>query len=158
MSALEPHLLIGVGNGFRRDDAAGLEVARRVRRAGLPQVAVLERDGDPASLIDAWSTADAVVVVDAVSSGSPPGTLHRFKVGDAALPASFARPSTHAFGIAEAVELGRALGRLPDRLTVHGIEGEDFGLGEGLTDSVARAVGRLNAEIRDELSAVGDPR
>ena len=43
-------------------------------------------------------------------------------------PASF-RSSTHAFGVGDAVELARALGRLPRRVVVYGVEGADFAAG-----------------------------
>lgn len=143
--------LIGVGNRMRRDDAAGLEVARRLRRASPPGVNVLEREGEPASLLEAWAGAEEALLIDAVSSGGEPGTLHRFEVGDEPLPAELFRPSTHAMGVAEAVELGRELGRLPGRLAVYGIEGMSFEVGEGLTESVQLAVDRLVGELYVEL-------
>jgi hydrogenase maturation protease len=143
--------LIGIGNHFRSDDAAGLEVARRLRLANPPGVTVLEQEGEPASLIEAWSSADEVLIVDGVSSSSAPGTLHRFDVTDEPLPAELFRPSTHALGVAEAVELARELGRLPRRLAVYGIEGESFEAGEGLTPAVQAAVEQLVAELYEEL-------
>ena len=143
--------LIGIGNQFRRDDGAGLEVARRLRLAQPAGVKVLEQEGEPASLLEAWISADEVLVVDGVSSGSPPGTLHRFEVGDQPLPAELFRPSTHALGLAEAVELARELDRLPGRLAVYGIEGESFEPGEGLTPLVQAALEQLVAELFEEL-------
>lgn len=150
--------LIGIGNRFRRDDAAGLEVARRLRLAAPPGVAVMEQEGEPASLLEAWSGADEALLIDGVSSGAEPGTLHRFVVGEQALPAELFRPSTHALGVAEAVELGRELGRLPGRLSVYGIEGASFEVGEGLSEAVQLAVDRLVAELYEELGgrALGD--
>ena len=143
--------LIGIGNRFRRDDAAGLEVARRLRLARPSGVVVIEQEGEPASLLEAWSTADEALVVDGVSSGAEPGTLHRFEVSDDPLPVELFRPSTHALGVAEAVELGRELDRLPKRLVVYGIEGEDFDAGEGLTPAVQHAVEELVAQLYNEL-------
>jgi hydrogenase maturation protease len=143
--------LIGIGNRLRRDDAAGLEVARRLRLAHPPGVSILEREGDPASLLEAWSDADEALVVDGVLSGSPPGTLHRFVVGDEPLPAELFRSSTHALGVADAVELARELDRLPDRLVLYGIEGESFEVGEGLTPVVQSAVAALVMELYREL-------
>jgi hydrogenase maturation protease len=145
-------VLIGVGNRFRHDDAAGLEVARRLRLAAPSGVTVLEQEGEPASLLEAWSGADEALLVDAVSSGAEPGTLHRFQVGDRPLPAELFRPSTHALGVREAVELARELGRLPKRLSVYGIEGADFGAGEGLSEPVRNTVDQLVAELHEELN------
>ena len=57
------------------------------------------------------------------------------------------RSSTHAFGVADAVELARALGRLPGRLDVYAIEGASFAAGDRLSPAVERAVAELAAEL-----------
>jgi hydrogenase maturation protease len=142
-------LVIGIGNPWRRDDGAGLAVARLL--AGTPGVTVLEREGEPASLIDAWDGADALWLVDAVSSGAVPGALHRIDVAEQELPADFFRASTHHLGLAEAVELARALGRLPARTVFYGIEGASFDAGEGQSPEVAAAAARAADEIRKEV-------
>ena len=66
-------LVIGVGNRWRSDDAAGLEVARRLREAPPAGARVIEREGEPVDLIEEWSTAGEAIVIDAVSSGAEPG-------------------------------------------------------------------------------------
>jgi hydrogenase maturation protease len=131
-------LLIGVGNAWRGDDAAGLLVARRARELGASDAR--QHEGDAVALIDVWAGAAHVVIVDASASGAPPGTVHRFDARAAPLPAAHLRSSTHAFGVADAVELARALGRLPARLEVLAIEGGEFTLGTALTAPVTAAV------------------
>jgi hydrogenase maturation protease len=140
-SAPEPRrVVIGVGNAARGDDAAGLITARRL--GGL------EHEGDPVALLDMWREADVAVVVDAVSSGAAPGTVHRFDATAAPLPAQLRRSSsTHALGLAEAIELGRTLGRLPRQLIVYGLEGERFEAGGELTPAVAAAVEAVAAAL-----------
>ena len=59
-------IVIGLGNEFRHDDAAGLIAARRLRDAG---VAAEEYDGDLMMVMDRWKGSDAVILIDAVSSG-----------------------------------------------------------------------------------------
>lgn len=139
------YLVIGVGNPDRGDDAAGLLAARKVR--GLPTTEV----GDCARLIDAWSGVEQVVVIDAMVSGEPPGAVRRFDAGMEALPIK-AFPSTHAFGLGEAIELARALGRLPGRLTVFGIEAGSFTPGAPVSDGVNRAVDEVVGRVEAELS------
>ena len=124
-------LIVGVGNAFRRDDAAGLAAATRLHGWLPGAIRVLAQEGDFASLLDDWRGADAVIVVDATSSGSEPGTIRRYDAHERPLPAAFSRSSTHSFGVAEAVELARALGRLPACVVVFGIEGRDFTTGRG---------------------------
>ena len=117
----------------------GLVVARRLREALPESIEVLEREGEPTALIETWTDAGALWLVDAVSSGAEPGTVHRVYASREDLPERFGG-STHHFGLGETIAMARALGRLPDRVVVFGIEGERFELGEGLTPLVASAV------------------
>jgi hydrogenase maturation protease len=146
-------VVVGIGNDLRGDDAAGLEVARRVRRAAPPGVEVVEAAGDGAALMDVWEGADLAILVDACVSGAEPGAVHRFEAASAPIPAVFAIGSTHAFGLAEAVELARALGRLPPRLVVFAIEGRGFEAGAGLSPAIARAVGEASEAVLREVGA-----
>ena len=148
-------VVVGVGNSVRGDDAAGFAVAQRVRSRVPDRVSVLECEQEPTRLLDAWEGADVAVVVDAVLSGGEPGSIHRFDASADPVPARMFRSSTHAFGIGDAVELGRALGRLPDRVVVFGIEGAEFALGSGLSDPVARAVDDVAGLVIDELGEAG---
>src|SRR3990172_75024 len=91
-------LVIGVGNPYRRDDAAGRETVRRLRDRAPHVIATLEHDGEGTSLMEAWQGADLVIVVDAVSSGVAPGTVRRFDVRSEPLPAAILRDSTHPRG------------------------------------------------------------
>ncbi len=106
-------LVIGVGNAYRGDDAVGLVVARRLQEDPLDGVTIVPTSGEGTALLALWQDTDAVVLVDAVCAGARAGTLHRFAVGTQPLPAMFSRVSTHAFGVAEAIELARALCQLP---------------------------------------------
>ena len=145
-------LVVGVGNPWRGDDAAGLELASRVRdlAAGI-DVETLE--GDASTLVELWSEHDDVALVDAARSGAPPGTLHELCPGDRSLPAAALRSSTHAFGVVEAVSLASALGRLPARLEIYAVEGEDFSLGASLSPAVARTVDALSVRLARRGSA-----
>jgi len=139
-------LVVGVGNPWRGDDAAGLEVADRVR-ARARGVLVETLEGDASALVHLWAGHDDVALVDAASSGAPPGTLHELRDGDGTLPAAALRSSSHAFGVADAVGLAAALGRLPPRLEIYAIEGGDFSLGAPLSPEVARTVDALAERI-----------
>ena len=132
-------VVVGVGNAYRGDDGAGLAVAERVR--GLVEgVEVVTCEQEASRVIDAIEGRDAAVLVDASSSGAAPGTIHRFDASIEPVPARSFRSSTHAFGVGEAIELARALGKLPGTVVVYGIEGEEFSAGEGLSAAVAAAV------------------
>jgi hydrogenase maturation protease len=144
-------VVIGIGNAWRGDDAAGLAVARRLRTCRPPGLRVVEREGEPLDLLDEWADADEAIVVDAVRSGSAPGTIHRIEATEHPLPVESFNTSSHLLGVGETVELGRALGRLPGRLIVRGIEGGRFETGARLSPEVERAAETLVAELARPL-------
>ena len=139
-------LVVGVGNELRGDDAVGLEVARRVRER-LPDAAVVETEGEPTRLLDLWDGSPAVVVVDAATGTGDPGTVTVFDAAASPLPQAFFGTSTHHFSLGEAVELGRALGRLPARVHVVAVEGAQFETGAPLSPAVAAAIPNAVEEV-----------
>ncbi len=136
-------LVVGIGNPDRGDDAAGILVARALQRTRATQVY------DCATLLDVWEGESEVVVVDAMRSGKTPGTVVRFDATTSELRLKTVS-STHAFGLAETIELGRALGRLPSSLVVYCIEADGFDHGDSLTapvmDAISEVVTVLDAE------------
>ncbi|MDR7422277.1 MAG: hydrogenase maturation protease [Armatimonadota bacterium] len=156
-------LVVGVGNAARGDDAAGLLVAQHARPLLAPleaagRVVVATLDGELLPLLDLWRGAQAVVVADAVTTGAPPGEVTRFDLTAGPLPASLRFASTHAFSVAGAVELGRALGRLPDRVILYGIEGRSFDYGATVSAVVAGAAAAAAAVVAAEVAALLTPR
>jgi hydrogenase maturation protease len=144
-------LIIGIGNEYRGDDAVGLIVARLLKERLADSAIVIEQSGDGAALMEAWRGAEAVVIIDAATSGATPGTIHRFDASAQPLPKSGFRCSTHTFGVSEAIELGRGLGNLPQYLVVYGIEGKNFAAGVGLSVEVERATGEA---VRQALATI----
>ncbi len=136
-------LIVGCGNVDRSDDAAGLLVARRLSELGVD---AREHPGEMLTLMDAWNGVADVILIDAVMSGAAPGAITRWD-GAAPLPREPFRCSTHALGVAEAVELARALGRLPPKLILYGIEARKFDRGGSVSAEVADAVERLAQDI-----------
>jgi hydrogenase maturation protease len=146
-------VVIGVGNALRGDDAAGLAVAEEIRASAPDDVAVRVCEEEPSRLIDAFGDAEVAFLVDAVSTGAPPGTVHRFDASDAPVPSLELRSSTHALGIGETLELARTLGRLPRRTVVFGIEGTDFVARDGMTPAVAAGVAQAATTLLEEVAA-----
>lgn len=133
-------LLIGLGNPQRGDDGVGIAVVRRVAEIATGAVEVVESD-DPASLIDTWSGVEQAVVVDAMKSGCPAGTVLTLDVTETPLPSEgWAKGGTHSLGLAAAVELSRALGRLPRRLVVVGVEVDGVTASSELSPAVLASV------------------
>lgn len=149
MTGSDPILVLGVGNEYRRDDGAGLHVAAEIAGRRMGGVTVRTTTG----ALGTWDGYHRVYVVDAVSSGAEAGTIHRFDAREEPLRPEVFRFSSHAFGLADAVELARKMGSLPDEMVIYGIEGRDFGSGQGLTTEVAQAAEETVEIILQEIGS-----
>ena len=146
-----PILVVGIGNEYRGDDGVGLVVARELQAKELPHIVVAECSGDGVELMEMWKATDRVVLVDAVSSGAKPGTIYRLDALAQPIPVSCSFPSTHAFGVAEALGLARALDQLPPSLLIYAIEGKNFAAGSGLSIEVEKAVREVVERVTREV-------
>lgn len=145
-------MVIGVGNSLRGDDAAGLDAAAALR--GEPGIEVHAHAGEGIDLIAIWEGAGAVLLIDTVRSGAPPGTVHRFDVSDGPLPSRLRRQAGHAISVATAIELARTLDRLPAKVVVYGVEGEGFETGSAPSAAVEAAIEPLVEAVRSEARAL----
>jgi hydrogenase maturation protease len=143
-------VVIGVGNRWRRADAAGLEVIDALRGQVDDTVRLVESDGEPTRLLDAFELAPRVIMVDAVATGGNPGVIHRFN--DTDLPEGMGiGQSSHLVQLYETIALGKLLGKLPNGLVLIGIEAADFDNGEGVTAPIAAGVQSAVGAVLHEL-------
>ena len=144
-------LILGCGNPHRGDDSAGVKVIEKLRELGI---AAETCSGQAADLIEAWAGRHEVLLVDAVESGAPVGTVHVWD-GWQAVKAVKPPPSTHGLGIAEAIAIAHELDRLPGRLRFFGIEARRFEPGAepspelqaGISDVVHRIVALMHNPV-----------
>ena len=150
----QPHtkiLVVGVGNKARGDDGVGPFIAHELTAKNLPKTLVTSHNGDGTSLMELWTDAQTVILLDAASSGGQPGRIFRFNALRQRIPRSFFTYSTHNFGIAETLELARTLGRLPACLIIYGIEGKSFEEGTSLSPEVQRAATDVTKRVIREI-------
>jgi hydrogenase maturation protease len=145
--------IIGCGNRDRMDDAAGVLAAERLRELGIPAEI---QSGGAFELIACWNVEEHVILIDAVVTGAPVGTVHVWDGNPPRVPVA-QHFSSHGFGLAEAFRLGKALHCLPERITVYGIEGDQFGMGEQVSPEVLASVNRVAQQVADEHSEVTPP-
>jgi hydrogenase maturation protease len=143
MKHADAPLVLACGNPGRGDDAAGLLVARHLAELGME---ARGHSGDGAALMELWDGRDFVILIDTVVTGGIPGTITAWDGLTAPVEGAAFR-GTHAFGVAEALKLGRALGRMPAQLLIYGIEGSRFDLGSEPAAAVAAAARDLAAVI-----------
>jgi hydrogenase maturation protease len=161
IAALGKVLVLAVGNPDRGDDGVGVMVAQNLRGRLPADVTVLARSGDMLSLVEDCAGFDVLVCVDAAApmTGSmTPGRIHRFDLARDALPRELAVTSSHAFGLAEAIDLARALQRAPQTIIVYAVEGGCFDGGSALTPEVATAAGVVADQVVAEICKLRQAR
>jgi hydrogenase maturation protease len=93
---------------------------------------------------------EALIVVDAIERGQPPGTLYVFTPGADELEIqSGEHVDPHCAEPAKAMKLAKALGFLPQQVTVVGCEPETCHRGMRLSVAVKAAVDQAMEHIRE---------
>jgi hydrogenase maturation protease len=96
-------VVLGIGHPLVGDDGIGPAVARELAAAGLEARVA----SDASALLPLLAQGRRVVIVDAVVGGGAPGTV--LHLTPTALAASRAQLSSHGLGVADALEVARAL-------------------------------------------------
>ena len=157
-------VVAGMGNVLRGDDGFGVAVAQRLEAADPPSgVRVLELGIGGIHLVqELLEPTDALVIVDAVDLGRPPGavTVIRPHVQDVAALSLKERHDAladmHYATPERALMLAGALSVLPEKVWLVGCQPRDADrLGEGLSPEVEAAVEPAVDEVRRLLAGLG---
>lgn len=146
--------IIGLGNLFRGDDAAGLLAARRLKDLVGDRAEVIEAELAGLDVLDLMAGAPAVILIDAARSGRPAGTIHRLDASAGPISGDLFPHSTHVLNAVDAIELGRTLGLLPLRVIVYGVEVGDTTAGSALSPAVAGALDQVVERVLRELEGI----
>ncbi|HEX9657864.1 MAG TPA: hydrogenase maturation protease [Bacteroidota bacterium] len=144
-------LVIGVGNEMRGDDKLGLIAARSIQKKTFLDVHVVEHSGEGGSLFEILGQEERVFLIDALAPRHSSGEIHIINVHARPIPSSMFGFSSHAFGVAQAIELGRRLGKLPHTFRLFGITGYSFGVGDPLSVPVVEALPFLVRAVEQEV-------
>jgi hydrogenase maturation protease len=144
--------IIGIGAPFG-DDAVGLEVVRRL--VTPPNCEAIAADRPGIGLLDLVEGAETVILVDAVRSGAPAGTIHQLTFAQLGRHRGHF-VSSHELGVAASLRLARKLGRAPKHGGLMGIEvaplryAPHSALGPVASHAVTEGLARLRRWV-DEL-------
>ena len=162
-------LVAGVGNIFLGDDGFGVEVARQLAGADLPDGVTVTDYGIRGMHLayDLASGFDAAILVDATPRGGAPGTIYVIEPGLAPQPAAGAdtHPLLDAHGMQPDVVLGMLDllgGARPGQIVIVGCEPgsveESMGLSDPVTASVPEAVRVVLELVTGGLEARAEQR
>jgi hydrogenase maturation protease len=144
-------VVVCIGNPLMGDDGFGIEMAKVLGKLNLGrEVLVLERQTMDVSILDSAKGASKLVIVDAVKSGRPPGSLVKFTAGEPRSPA-LRVPLSHEQSLHDILALARKSGIHLPLTVVIGVEPGDCTVGKGLSAEVKEALPRALEEVRDEV-------
>ena len=146
-------IVVGLGHDVRADDAAGPMVARLVAPYLPGGWTAVEHHGDLTALLELCKGMDEVVVVDAVVSGAPVGTIHHLLVGEETLPDLMSAGSSHGLGLLEVVALGRTLGHVTGRVMLVGLEARQAAIGAPMSIEVQASLPLAAALVLEDARA-----
>jgi hydrogenase maturation protease len=136
--------VIGCGNPYAGDDAAGLEVVAELRERALGRFDFREMNQLAPGDLAGFPDCVVVVFIDAVESGVAAGTIHVQSLTAQSLRSrNLESISTHGFGLRHELELARTLKAEIPKLVLIGIEAASCNPGEAMSRPVQQAVREL---------------
>jgi hydrogenase maturation protease len=140
--------VLGLGNLMRTDDASGMLALRRLTGdARFPcDVEVVEGETLGLDLLHDVHGVSHLLVLDAVDTGSSPGTLTRFQ-GEEVLDLPTSK-SVHLLGLSDLIQVLRLMDAPPMQIVLLGVQPESTEWGTVLTPAVEAAqVGLVEAAL-----------
>ena len=148
-------LILGAGNILLKDEGLGVKAteAFSLRYTTPKNVACMDGGTGGVKLLPLLKDITHLIIVDAIISGAPPGSIHRFHTKDIAEGPEL-MSTTHQIGIKEFLLLAGFEGYSP-QVTLIGMVPGDISHGLELSPQVKEKLPRMTELIRDELKNLG---
>ena len=149
-------LVLGIGNVLMMDDSIGVRAIEELdKRYCFPQgVELLDGGTSGIELLSYIGDRDHLIIIDALKSGLPPGTVVKVEGED--VPARFmTRISPHQLGLSDVLAAATISGQLPRNLVLFGVEPKTVRLGLGLSNEVRASLDKLISTVIEELGRIG---
>lgn len=153
-----PVLVLGMGNLLLEDEGLGvraLEILQK-RYEIPPEVELLDGGTTGMGLLDDISGREHLIVLDAVQTGDPPGTLVRLAGDD--VPVYFSmRISPHQLGLSDVLATLELSGEKPAEVVVLGLVPQSLEMSLELSELINGKLGDLVGAAVRELERLGYP-
>ena len=149
-------LVLGMGNILLEDEGLGIRALELLQRQyDFPaEVELLDGGTTGMGLLDEISRREHVLILDAVQTGDPPGTLKVLR--DQEVPVYFGiRITPHQLGLSDVLATLELTGEQPGSVTVLGIVPESLELSLDVSERIQGRLSELVAATVDELADLG---
>ena len=94
----------------------------------------------PLGMIDHFENTEHVIVIDAAQMGEQPGTVKVFNKDEVKLKIKMDHLTVHGISLAETFDIAQTVDKLPEKVTIIGIEPKNIGISEKLSDTVTQSI------------------
>jgi hydrogenase maturation protease len=149
-------LVLGIGNLVMTDDGIGVRVVQLLgERYRFPEeVTVLDGGTLGLDLLPRIEEARRLIIVDAVETGEPPGTLVRLS-GEEIPQALETKLSPHQMGLKDLLTVASLLDYAPEETVLWGVQPESIEMELRLSAPVEAQLEPLVGKVLEELAAWG---
>lgn len=146
--------VLGIGNILLRDEGVGVRVVELLKDSDLPEEVELV-DGGTATLnlFPILAETEHLIVIDAVKGGMPQGTLYRLKPKDLK-PTEGSAVSLHDLGLLQALDMAKAIGKMPKSVMIFGVEPKKIDWGMELSPEIEQELPHLATVIIEEIESL----
>ncbi len=143
-------LVIGVGNLLRTDDGAGIHVINQLIELH-PRIETVDAAMGSIEIIEAMRGYERAIIVDAIETGTKPGTIYRVNLTGGERPPTITH--SHGTDLLTILQLGHQLygDEMPREIVLIAIEaGDTTTIGDEPTPEVREAISEAVTLIADE--------
>jgi hydrogenase maturation protease len=149
-------LVLGIGNLIMSDDGIGVRVVQRLtERYRFPaEVTVIDGGTLGLDLLPRLEGVTKLLLVDAIETGSAPGTMVRL-AGEEIPLALETKLSLHQMGLKDLLAVAMLQGFAPEEMVLWGVQPELIEMGMELSAAVAARQETLEGEVLRQLERWG---
>ncbi len=150
-----PFLVLGLGNVLLGDDGIGPALIGQLLQEQPrweDRIEFLDGGTQGLALLGFLSGREAIIIIDALAMGAPPGTTRILNVSEVFQMGVNRADSAHGGNASELLALAKVLDEIPNSVFVVGVEPQNIATGYGLSESARRALPVAAKQVRDLLT------
>jgi hydrogenase maturation protease len=149
--------VVGMGNILYRDEGIGVYAARYLQAAYRfsPDVHVVDGATLGFGLMDLFEKGSKIIVLDALMTEAPPGTMYRLSRAQLSSLGPSMQPTAHEVEPLELLKLAEVLGEPPDMVLMGIVPADAQTMAVGLTPELGAAFLSYVDAVVNELRAGG---
>ncbi len=147
-------VVLGIGNMLLSDEGVGVHVVHRLQemKSLLGKAELIDGATAGLGLLHSLEDVDRLIIIDAVETGGPPGTIIRL-VDDEAPAYMALKISPHEITLPDCLAAAKLRGHYPKEVIVWGIQPESLDVGIQLSPVVSEKLDQLVHHVMEETRA-----